>query len=324
MRVVVATACIPFAPARERRLAAGLRDAIRARGHEADLVILPFRPGEDEEAQILGFRLLGLTESGGAPIDRLVTLRGPACIIPHPAKTAWVVEPHPGPAAPWPPNGPAGPRPAELAGLREARQVRPASLAGARRLREAHGLSVAPHLYPPPPDGAPAGPPEGSSFAVLGPMAAVGRHALVLEALRFTPPEIDLVFVGAGDHGPLASLAEEWGFAGRVRFAGVVALPSCVAAVTFGVAQMSPEEGVLEAFAAGRAVVAADDSGAAAELIEDGANGLLLPPDPRAIADALARLAHPGGPARAMGEAARRTLAARRITWAHVAEQLLT
>ncbi len=327
MRVIIAAACTPFVPSRERRLAARLREQVKARGHEADVALVPFDPTSDAEGQLLGMRLLGLTEAGAAPVDRLITVGGPASVLAHPHKTAWVVEtyPHlasPGVGDPWPPDGPGGGNraTAELAGVREARAVRPASDAGARRLREDHQLAAAPCLYPVPDEVTP-GPMEDGVFAVVGPMAPVCRHEIVLEALRFTGADVGLVFVGAGDTGPLARLAEEWGVADRIRFGGAVG--GCAAAVTFGVAQMAPEEGVLEAFAAGRPVIAAEDSGAAAEVVEDGVNGLVLPPDPRALASALCRLARGPGPARAMGEAGRRTLAARRITWGHVTEQLL-
>jgi glycosyltransferase involved in cell wall biosynthesis len=86
---------------------------------------------------------------------------------------------------------------------------------------------------------------------------------------------------------------------------------------------MAPEDGLLEAFAARRTVIAADDCLPAVELIEHQANGLIVSPDPRALAWAMGRLASSPPLARTLGEAAHATLSRRRITWDHAAEQLL-
>jgi glycosyltransferase involved in cell wall biosynthesis len=64
---------------------------------------------------------------------------------------------------------------------------------------------------------------------------------------------------------------------------------------------------VLEAFAHGRPVVATPVAGVR-DLVVDGVNGLLVPPDdPRALREALARLSHERGLAARLGEAGRRT-----------------
>lgn len=78
---------------------------------------------------------------------------------------------------------------------------------------------------------------------------------------------------------------------------------------------------LLEALAAGRAVVASDVAGIP-EVVRHGDNGLLVPPgDAPALAGALTRLVNEGDLRRRLGEAARRD-ARERLTWARVAEQL--
>jgi D-inositol-3-phosphate glycosyltransferase len=77
---------------------------------------------------------------------------------------------------------------------------------------------------------------------------------------------------------------------------------------------------VLEAFAHGRAVVAADGAHVR-ELVVDGVNGLLVPAgDPRALRDALARLAHERGLAERFGRAGRETAEA--FAWPRVRPRL--
>jgi glycosyltransferase involved in cell wall biosynthesis len=119
-------------------------------------------------------------------------------------------------------------------------------------------------------------------------------HDALLEAIVAVP---DALFLLAGD-GPdrerLEARAAELGVAERVRFLGrredvpqllaacdVFALPSLYDGSSLA---------VLEAMAAGRAVVSSAIGGTA-ELIEDGETGLLVPPgDPAALATALRRL----------------------------------
>ncbi len=79
---------------------------------------------------------------------------------------------------------------------------------------------------------------------------------------------------------------------------------------------------VLEAFAHGRPVVATPVAGVR-DLVRDGVNGILVPPnDPRALRDALARLAHERGLAARLGRAGRETAEA--FAWARVRPRLET
>ena len=110
------------------------------------------------------------------------------------------------------------------------------------------------------------------------------------------------VFALAGDgpeEAPLRRLAERLGVADRVRFLGRRDdIPSLLAACDV-FALPSLYEGsslaVLEAMAAGRAVVSSAIPGTD-ELIEDGHSGLLVPPgDSEALAEALARVLEDSG-----------------------------
>jgi glycosyltransferase involved in cell wall biosynthesis len=334
LRIIVATTHVPFRPAPQRRLAAALTNYLRGIGHQADTVSLPFHPDAPSAEQLLAYRLIDLAEPPGGPIDRLITLGAPATLLPHPRKAAWLIEPYPaffghGLDSAWPPQGQRLPEDracAELAGLREARRVFAASAACADWLKAKHGLApiVTP---PPPPDCPPPPPPSGATFAVLGPLAPVCRHLISLEALRFAAPQVRLVFTGPPadkDHAALLRRrAEEWGLMGRVSFEEGTFSADCVAAVTFGAAHMAPEDGLLEAFAARRTAITADDCHPTVELVEHEPNGLIVAPDPRALAWAMGRLCTNLALARSLGEAAHAILSRRRITWAHVAEQLL-
>jgi len=166
--------------------------------------------------------------------------------------------------------------------------------------------------------GIPVGAPLVTMFARIEPMKGQADLVRALGTLRRTHPDVRAVLCGPPDRasrywarlGELVGeldLAEHLQFPGDVRpplkddlvaASDVVAHPSL--AESFGLA-------VLEAMAGGRAVVAGDTDGPRL-LIEDGVDGVLVPPgDPDALGAALARLLdHPEERA-ALGAAAQRS-----------------
>jgi glycosyltransferase involved in cell wall biosynthesis len=76
----------------------------------------------------------------------------------------------------------------------------------------------------------------------------------------------------------------------------------------------------LEAMAAGLCVVSAN-AGSAAELIEDGVNGYLCPPDPESFANVIARLA--SEPAARLATAANAARSAARYQWPRILDSVV-
>ncbi len=139
-------------------------------------------------------------------------------------------------------------------------------------------------------------------------------HEELLEAAALVArgePTARLLVVG---DGPLRSTLEqkvkELGLNGTVRFLGAVPraarlLPHFNIFVLSSVWE-GMSNGLLEAMAAGRPVVATRVGGNP-EVVVDGVSGLLVPPrDPQAMADAVLRLLREPELARRMGEAASR------------------
>jgi glycosyltransferase involved in cell wall biosynthesis len=141
-------------------------------------------------------------------------------------------------------------------------------------------------------------------------------HRFLLQAiarLRSCGRDIRGIIVGDGpDLGTMRGLAAELGIADAVHFAGfrTNATP-LVRAMDIFVAPSLKESmplAVLEAMALGRPVVASR-TGDLPLIIEDGYNGLLVPPgDPDAIADAIDKLARSRELRATLGEQARRTV----------------
>src|SRR5262245_17383623 len=70
-----------------------LVEELRARGHEADLVSVPFKwyPGTRVLTQAFLWRLLDLEESDGRTIDIVVATKFPSYVVRHPEKRVWLI-----------------------------------------------------------------------------------------------------------------------------------------------------------------------------------------------------------------------------------------
>src|SRR6476620_9786419 len=93
VRIAVCAPQVPFVRGGAELMAEDLVAALRARGHEADLVTVPFKwyPGTRVLDQAFLWRLVDLTESDGRPVDRVIATKFPAYAVRHPNKVAWVL-----------------------------------------------------------------------------------------------------------------------------------------------------------------------------------------------------------------------------------------
>lgn len=129
-------------------------------------------------------------------------------------------------------------------------------------------------------------------------------------------PNLRLMLVGDGPlRGQIEALVVRSGVCGQVRFVGWTDELAPVYATMDICAMSSLNEGtpvaIIEAMAAGRAVVATSVGGVP-DVIDDGITGRLVPPrDPDALATAILRLAADAAERARIGAAARRQVAAR-------------
>ena len=87
MRIVVADACTPFVESDASRHVRTLVAGLRTRGHEVEVVALPFDAHDpDTLAQAAAWRLLDLDRSNMRPIDLLVSTGFPSYFVRHPRK----------------------------------------------------------------------------------------------------------------------------------------------------------------------------------------------------------------------------------------------
>jgi glycosyltransferase involved in cell wall biosynthesis len=151
------------------------------------------------------------------------------------------------------------------------------------------------------------------------------RIDMLIEAMRYVEGPVQLRIAGTGpEEARLRGLRpedERIVFLGRIsdealidEYANALAVPFIPVDEDFGLV-------TLEAQLAGKAVVTCDDSGGVTELVTDMVNGRVVPPDPRALGQALQELTRSKPQARMMGAAGRR--AAQQVSWDSVVGALL-
>jgi glycosyltransferase involved in cell wall biosynthesis len=342
--VLVASTYVPFIEGGGRMIVRDLARALRAREHEVDTIEIPFLSTWDTMLeQMLAIRLMDVS----AAADVLVAIRTPSYLLRHPNKRLWFIHHHRGAYDLWgtpyqdvpsTPEG-LGTREAIIAAdneyLREARRIFTNSQIVADRLQTFNQLQGT-VLYPPlwEPERFVSGSAEDYVFY---PCRITGhkRQHLAVEAAAHLSSDIRVVIAGSPDSPeqllPLQETIAEHGLQDRVQLiprwiseeekADLISRSAGVLYIPF--LEDSYGYVTLEAFQAHKPVITCSDSGGTLEIIEDGVNGLIVPPQGVALAAAMDRLREDPAEAAAMGERAYRTLDSKGISWDHVVSSLL-
>jgi len=339
VRVAVAAPQVPFVRGGAELMAEDLVDALRARGHEAELVTIPFKwyPGARALDQAFLWRLVDLTESDGRPIDRLIATKSPAYAVRHPNKVAWVLHQFRqaydydrtelgqfSESAEDRATRAAIER-LDAVALGEARRVFATSRNVADRLRRFNGIDAT--VLPHPPQALPYRTGESEGFVLsVNRLDRAKRIDLLIEAAK-QEPSLRLVITGEGpDRARLESLAS--GLDGQVEFAGRVdderladLYARCLAVYY---APVDEDFGMVpyEAFLSGKPVVTTSDAGGPLEVVHDRETGVVVAPEPAEIARAALYLGEHADEARAWGSAGKAI--AERVTWDACVDALLS
>ena len=96
MRIAIAMVQVPFIRGGAEIHAEMLRDELKKRGHEVDIVTLPFKwyPGESLVNCMMMGRMMDLTEVNGQKIDRVIAMKFPAYYVKHDNKVLWMLHQH--------------------------------------------------------------------------------------------------------------------------------------------------------------------------------------------------------------------------------------
>ena len=342
MRILICATQVPFVRGGAELLVEGLRDALRARGHDVDIVAIPFawQPHDLIGQSALSWRLLDVTNINNQAVDLVICTKFPSYAIRHPNKVVWLVHKH-RQAYDW-----YGTPFSDFANTPEDRDARDLLLRidrtmlgeaqrryaisrnVAERLRRFTGLDATP-LYPPSRyHGRLHSGPYGDYILSDARLDAAKRLDLLLHALAATINPVRCVLISTGpERERLERLANELGLSGRVEFRGFVSDEALIAAYAGAravyYAPFDEDYGytTVQALAAARPVVTTSDAGGVLEFVRDGVNGFVAAPQPQAIAVRLDQLWADPALAAHLGANGPATVAA--INWDRVVEALV-
>jgi glycosyltransferase involved in cell wall biosynthesis len=349
MKVGVVNVQCPFVWGGAEYLAESLVERVRGRGHQVELIRIPFQwyPEEQVTAHMLACRLM---ELGGDGMDLMIAHKFPAYLCPFPNKKLWLFHQFRQVYDLW--GTPLGGLPDTPAtrGLRAVVAAADADTLAqvkgigglftnskivADRMRRFNGVDADEVLYPPLnfPDLFGRGE-YGDYFFYPSRQGPMKRQHVVVEALRHTREKVHLVLAGKPDSDAYGKELNEkidaWGLGDRVTQLGWVTeadkakwMRGACGATYLPVDEDSYGFVTLEAFHSHKAVLTFTDSGGTSEVIEHGRNGLILEPTPEALAAGMDQLVSDKRRAREMGAEAFATLARHRIDWEYVLDRLV-
>jgi glycosyltransferase involved in cell wall biosynthesis len=339
MRIAVCRPQVPFVYGGAELVADQLALQLRTRGHEADVVTVPFKwyPGTRVLDQAFLWRLLDLTEADGRAIDLVIATKFPSYGVRHPNKVIWLVhqlrqaydydrtELGQFSESPEDRATRAAVERFDEVVFAEARKVFTISGNVADRLKRYVGVD-AEVLFPPPQELAFHTTGYEDFVLSVNRLDRAKRIDLLIEAAK-SEPSLRVVIVGEGpDRERLEQLAV--GVNGRVEFTGRVdgerladLYARCLALYY---APIDEDYGIApyEAFLSEKPVVTTVDAGGPLEIVKDGETGLVVRPEAAEIAHAFTHLRQNLDEAKELGRAGKAV--AERVTWDHCIDRLLS
>ena len=341
MRVSVCDYQVPFVTGGAEALDTALVRQIRAAGHAADLVTLPFAwtPRLQILQSALAWRLVSLDGAEGPP-DLVVAGRFPSYLVRHPNKVVWLIhqfrQVYDLLGTRWSDFGDSAADRAMIdkiqemdrRGLREARRIYTISRNSADRLRRHLGIE-AEVLHPPPAlEGRLRPGEQGDYVFTVSRLDRMKRVELLVDALAACRSGVRARIAGGGpERDALERRIAERGVGERVELLGrvdddeLVRLYAGARAVYYAPYDEDYGYVAIEAFLSGKPVVTTSDSGGVLEFVDHERNGLVAPAGKvAAVAAALDRLAADPDLAGRLGAAGQRTVS--HIRWRRVVETI--
>lgn len=343
--ILICTTQVPFTTGGAEAHVAGLQRALTEAGYNAEVVALPFKwyPPSEIMRSALAWRLLDLSEANGKTVDLVIGMKFPAYLVAHERKVLWIMHQHRAAYNLWDtpfddlssyPDG-AQVRQwihdADNRLIPQAKKVFANSRTVADRLLSYNRIESQPLYHPPPRAESLRCGEQGDYIFYPSRLEPQKRQELLIEAAQYLRTPVKIILAGGSlDPKRYESLIRKCEVKDRVCLPGFVQESEVIElyANALGVCYLPFDEDygyvTLEGMLAAKPVVVARDGGGATEFIEHGSEGLVIDPDPRAIAEALDSLYAQRESARAMGQRGREKLKAMNFSWDHVVESLIS
>ena len=342
LRILVLEGQVPFVHGGAEILVRELTAALCQRGHDAEVVSLPFSddPRDELFAGAAAWRQLDLTTVDRRPVDLVIATKFPTYFARHPRKVLWLVHQH---RAAYELCGTTfsdfhhtdrdvGLRrrliEADTSMLRECVGHFTIARTVSARLLKYNGIASEPLYNPPKLAARLKRDSYGDFILTVTRLERVKRVELAIEAIARATSDVKLLVAGDGSaRRELEELIDRRGLHDRVSLLGrvndeqLIDLYARALGVLFAPYQEDYGYVTLEAFLARKPVVTAHDSGGPLEFVVDDVNGFVCDAAADDLARAVDRLAGNRDLAARLGE--RGHQAAKAISWDHVVDRLV-
>lgn len=346
MKIAIAMVQVPFITGGAEIHAQMLRDELKKRGHQADIVTIPFKwyPSETLLDCMMAGRMMDLTEVNGEKIDMVIAMKFPAFYVKHENKVLWLLHQHRQAYDLW------GTEYGDLDKMQNGEWVRDiirkhdteyiseakAIFTNAKntsnRLLKFNGIKSE-ALYHPPLNYKKLYCNEFQDYIFyasrIDPMK---RQRLLVEAARYVKSDVKFVIAGSGSKNELEyinELIKKYKLENKVILPGFISeeekinyYANCLG-VYFGAYDEDYGYITLESFFSKKPVIVHKDAGGPLEFIVDGENGFIIDTDPKVLANKIDYLYENKIQAKTMGEDGFFSLQEKNVNWDYVISKLL-
>lgn len=346
MKIAIAMVQVPFIKGGAEIHANMLRDELIKRGHNADIITIPFKwyPESTIVDSMLMGRMMDLSEINGEKIDKVIAMKFPAYYVKHDNKVVWLLHQHRQAYDLWETEYgdlhtfPEGEKIRELIMacdkkyLTEAKRIFTNAQNTSNRLKKYCGIPST-VLYHPPLHYERLHLEEYGDFVFYpSRIDSIKRQRLLVEAAKYIKSDAKIVIAGNGSDSELAYIdkfIKKNRLQKRVKMTGFISeeekiqyYARCLA-VYFGAYDEDYGYITLEGFFSEKAVIVHKDAGGPLEFVEDGVNGYVIENDAKLIAEKIDYLYQHKDIAEKMGKKGRKSLEEKNMNWDYVIGQLL-
>ncbi len=344
MRIAVVSVQVPFIRGGAENLASGLVNALREYGHEAELIMMPFRFGPT--GKILQNMDVWTAEDftcfDCGKIDRVICLKFPCFYLSHPRKVVWLMHQHRTVYDLWHTKFSGGISNTQeglllkdqitkrdTLALKSACAVYTIAKNVSIRMQQFNGVHSIP-LYHPPANAERFYTSDTLPY-IFCPSRLEGlkRQEFLIRAMKWVQSPVTAVIAGNGGIKPhLDALICELELQDRVKLLGRISdeemfvwYANCLG-VFFGPYDEDYGYVTLEAMLSAKPVITCTDSGGPLEFVISDETGLIVEPSPERIADAIDRLYFDRNRSKSMGKAGLARYHEMDISWLNVVSKL--
>lgn len=337
---------VPFTSGGAEILTGLLRDELCKRGHQADIITIPFKwyPTDTLINSMIMGRMIDLSEVNGERIDMVIAMKFPAYYLEHKNKVIWLMHQHRQAYDLWGTahsdifSGDEGDMVRKTihlndnAFMKEAKKIFTIADNVTTRLKAYNNINAT-TLYPPPANYDKFHCDSYDDFIFYpSRIDEMKRQRLLVQAAQYVKSEITICIAGSGSEREIAYLQDlirRNKLDKKVKLLGYITeeekidyYSRCLG-VYFGTFDEDYGYITLESFFSKKPILVHKDAGGPLEFVEDGKSGFIIDMDPKAIAAKIDILVADKQLARTMGEQGYASIKKKNINWDYIVDQLI-